>query len=463
MDEEEPMDISGESFSLGSPTRLQRNSASRILPRRQSFPLKQHSRSEDRQFSTNRTPKRISLSSLQSKSRLDGTKGYSVSAAQHFHPSSRDLPPSLSEQIRTHSTPIRSLSDRYERSSKVTHRHHKHQSSCVEEEDEDQYRSRKSHRRNIERKRSEPYISIKQKLSFMAFLVVLFIIINIVYRARPGQCKVTVDIPKLKEHLKKNVFGQHIASGLVMSLAKNLSIHFRKSLNNSQTVVSFHGWSGIGKNHMANILKQTFKPVKVKTFLVPLHFPHQSQDQDYKALIPLWIKTNISLCSMSVFIFDEMDKATDGVIQGLRTALTDIKNSNITTRVWTLFILLSNSRGSDINNYLFSQLGNGHERENLTHEEFIPTLTNSAEGSWYTSLLEDGLITHTVPFLPLTRAHVKSCIIRDLYLKNMVPNKETIDNILKELPFNQPWKDSDLYSTTGCKRVSSKVDLHMDD
>ncbi|XP_033730899.1 torsin-1B-like [Pecten maximus] len=464
MDEEEPMDISGESFSLGSPSRLQRNSASRIIPRRQSFPIKQQSRSEDRQFLTSRTPKRLSMSALQSNSRVDYSKRYSSTTPQHYQPSSVELPPPLSEQIHNHSTPIRSLSDRYERPSKITQRHHKHKSSDKEEEEEDDpYIRRKNSRRKIERKRSEPYISIKQKLAFMAFLVVLFIIIHIINSARPGQCKVTVDIPKLKDHLKKNVFGQHIASDLVLSLAKNLSVHFRKSLNNSQTVVSFHGWSGIGKNHIAKILKQMFRPVKVNTFLVPLHFPHRSQDQEYQALIPQWIKANISLCNMNVFIFDEMDKASDSVIQGLQTALTEIKNSNLTTRVWTLFILLSNSRGSDINNYLFTQLENGRERENLTQEEFIPTLTSDTEGSWYASLLEEGLITHTVPFLPLTETHVKSCIIRDLYLKNMVPNKETIEKILGELPFNQPGEKGDRYSTTGCKRVSSKVDLHMDD
>ncbi|XP_021373068.1 torsin-2A-like [Mizuhopecten yessoensis] len=457
MDEEEPMDISGESFSLGSPTRLHRHSASRIVPRRQSFPLKQQSRSVDRHLSTNRTPKRMSMSALQS----NYSRGYSSSTPQHLLPSSTELPSPLSEQIRTNSTPIRSLSDRFEGQSKTRRRRYNHHPTNGEEDDPST--SRKDQRKPFERNKSEPYISIKQKLSFLVFLLLLFIIINIVYRAKPPQCKMTVDIAKLKDQLKKNMFGQHIAAGLVMSLAKNLSLHFRKSLKNSQTVVSFHGWSGIGKNHLANILKQTFKPAKVNTFLVPLHFPHRSQDHQYQTMIPQWIKGNISSCSMGVFIFDEMDKASDGVIEGLRTALTQIKNSNVTTRVWTMFILLSNSRGTDINNYLFSQLQKGRERESLTQEEFMPTLINNGEGSWYMPFLEEGLITHTVPFLPLTQAHVKSCIIRDLYLKKMVPNKETIQKILGELPFNQPREESELYSTTGCKRVSSKVDLHMDD
>lgn len=456
------MDISGESFSWESPSRFPRNSASRAIPSRQSFPIKQHSRSEDRQFPSSRTPKRMSLPAQQSSPKLDFSREFSPSKSHHYRPSSEVLPPSLSEL--NHSTPIRSLSDRYENQSKLKHRHHKHKSEEEEdEEEEDSYTRRKNLRRKIERKRSEPYISIKQKLSFMGFLILLFIMIHIINNARPGRCQVTLDIPKLKEHLKKNVFGQHIASGIVMSLAKNLSAHFRKSLNNSQTVVSFHGWSGIGKNHLAKILKQTFKPAKVNTFLVPLHFPHRSQDQEYKALVPQWIKANMSLCNMNIFIFDEMDKASDGVIQGLHTALTEIKSSNISSRVWTLFILLSNSKGSNINSYLFSQLEKGRGRENLTQEEFIPTLTSDTEGSWYESLLEEGLITHTVPFLPLTQAHVRSCIVRDMYLKNIIPNKETIEKILEELPFDQPWEESDQYSTTGCKRVSSKVDLHMDD
>lgn len=273
----------------------------------------------------------------------------------------------------------------------------------------------------------------------------------------------TLDIPKLKDNLKKNVFGQHIASDLILSMSRNLSKHFYGSMKSTQTVLSFHGWAGIGKNHIANILVKTFSPVKPNTFLVPLHFPHISQDEEYRTLIPQWIKGNISTCTMCVFVFDEMDKASEGVVEGLRSALAVIKHSNIKTRIWTLFVLLSNSHGSDINNYLFSQLSKGRERESLTREEFLPILTNQSERSWYTALVSEGLITHMVPFLPLTKQHVHNCINRDLYLKKRVPNRATILKIMDELPFYQPFEESEHYSTTGCKRVSSKVDLRIDD
>lgn len=67
----------------------------------------------------------------------------------------------------------------------------------------------------------------------------------------------------LQQDIKDNFFGQHIASKLILSALKgndNHSIHIKKPL-----VMSFHGWSGSGKNYITEIIaNHMFKSENIK-------------------------------------------------------------------------------------------------------------------------------------------------------------------------------------------------------
>lgn len=66
------------------------------------------------------------------------------------------------------------------------------------------------------------------------------------------------------------------------------------------------------------------------------------------------------------------------------------------------------------------------------------------------------LIDHFVPFLPLERNHVRSCIIDELRRQDVsYVEEETISEILDELR----WYPDDLrlYSKSGCKKISHKI------
>ena len=73
-------------------------------------------------------------------------------------------------------------------------------------------------------------------------------------------------------------------------------------------------------------------------------------------------------------------------------------------------------------------------------------------------------MTAFIPFLPLERKDVGNCI-RDMMVskgyyrsRHDVP-ENTVKEVLAELTF-YPAKEQ-LYSVTGCKRVSEKIDLVM--
>ena len=100
---------------------------------------------------------------------------------------------------------------------------------------------------------------------------------------------------------------------------------------------------------------------------------------------------------------------------------------------------------------------------------------NSKEGGLKrSSIVDHHLIDHFVPFLPLERGHVKSCVEDYLRDKRIVfgerdaagivktyKKKETtfVEKVLDELEFDS----FNLYSVSGCKRISAKVEALLPD
>ena len=57
--------------------------------------------------------------------------------------------------------------------------------------------------------------------------------------------------------------------------------------------------------------------------------------------------------------------------------------------------------------------------------------------------------------------HIKLCIQDDLRAKGKVATPDLLKKVIKELRFVP--EDTKLYSNTGCKRVTDKVDLIIDE
>jgi len=93
--------------------------------------------------------------------------------------------------------------------------------------------------------------------------------------------------------MKKNFFGQHIASKVILSaLAGNLH---RSKYNKKPLVMSFHGCTGSGKNFLSDLIaSHMFKWEKVKKLRYHVihgrsEFPLQSKINYYKVNILFWL------------------------------------------------------------------------------------------------------------------------------------------------------------------------------
>lgn len=293
---------------------------------------------------------------------------------------------------------------------------------------------------------------------FASFLFVLFSTFVIIHQ----KCHIHMDVDKFELIFDQNVFGQHIAKYVLTNTLRNISKRMQNDtkLSSNPLVFSFHGWTGVGKNFVTKQLLYGFDNARVTTFLVPLHFPHKSEDERYKNDIQQWVRGNITLCYVNFFVFDEMDKATPGLLEGLLTVIKQIQLIEM-EKTWIIFLFLSNSRGHQINNFLFTEMSQGKQRNEVTFDQILPVLNeDESSDEWYKDFNRQGLINTFVPFLPLNKHHVHQCIEKDLLRKRRQPSAELIDLISDEMHYIQPIKDGDIFSLTGCKRVSDKVDIH---
>lgn len=273
-------------------------------------------------------------------------------------------------------------------------------------------------------------------------------------------CSLNIDLTSVHRELVKRVHGQHLAVQVVMETFESfLKIDVQSESRRSNILVlSFQGWSGIGKNHMSGIISSFFRPTKVHKFIVTLHFAHNSED-DVSNLNDWFLSNVTSSCGIHLFIFDEVDKSSDRLVSGLRETLIaadDLLSRRNDTKA--IVLLLSNSAGSMINACTVEALQEGIARENISYEAIIKRFDDlSKDSMWYDAMLRENLINRIVPFLPLERIHIEKCIIAALEERGLTSSDDIIRAVIDRLTFFP--SSTNIFCKTGCRKVETQLDL----
>ena len=170
-------------------------------------------------------------------------------------------------------------------------------------------------------------------------------------------------------------------------------------------------------------------------------------------------------CNLALFIFDEVDKMPEGLVDAIKPFIDYHDQVQGIDFRRTVFIFLSNTGGNLINEVAFDAWNNGRHRESIKYEELEILIKqgafNEIGGLHRSAVIDKHLVDWYVPFLPLERSHVTSCIIAEAHDRNatIVLKTEEIDSILDQMIYFP--KSHMIYSTTGCKTVSPKVDALM--
>jgi len=283
------------------------------------------------------------------------------------------------------------------------------------------------------------------------------------FRECCGAPWVRLNVTKLEQSLAENVFGQHLVNSLV---TRSIRAHLRKAEPKKALVMSFHGWTGAGKNFVAkfvteSLFKSGMSSKYVHLFISTLHFPHPEMSDIYKLRVQDWIRGNVTQCETSIFIFDEIDKMPEGMIDGIKPFIDHHQSVEGQNFRKSIFIFLSNTGGRDITKETLKFWSDGKNREDITYRDLEMLVNkgafNELGGLHRSAVIDSSLIDVYVPFLPLERKHVRLCVENEARNRNITMKEEQVMAVVDSLSY---WpEDTRLYSTTGCKRVANKMDL----
>ncbi|XP_035227636.1 torsin-1B-like [Stegodyphus dumicola] len=231
--------------------------------------------------------------------------------------------------------------------------------------------------------------------------------------------------------------------------------------------MSFHGWTGSGKNHVSKMIIESlylkgFKSNFVHWYIASYDFPHAAEIKAYRERLQMEIIKFTKECGQSLFIFDEMDKMVPGVIDVLKPFINFYEDVGGIDFRKNIFIFLSNAGGSEITRTAFNFWLDGKDREDITLRDIEPLINKGAfnenGGLQHSEIVEKNLIDVYVPFLPLEKKHVKQCIVEELKMRQLTVNESIVNQIADQIVY-QP-QEFELFAISGCKKISHKVDLY---
>uniref|UniRef100_A0A8C6S4B1 Torsin family 3, member A n=1 Tax=Neogobius melanostomus TaxID=47308 RepID=A0A8C6S4B1_9GOBI len=280
-----------------------------------------------------------------------------------------------------------------------------------------------------------------------------------------GDCRITNNITGLSRDLQTKLHGQHLAQSVVL---KAIQGFIKNPDSNKPLTLSFHGWSGTGKNFVArmiadNLYRDGVKSECVQLFIAPFHFPHARLVDTYKNQLREAIKDMVLRCPQTLFIFDEAEKLHPGLIDAIKPFMDHYDNVDGVSYRRAIFLFLSNIGGAAINDVALDFWHSGQNREDIGMEDLehrLRTETLESEGGFAQSGLMSGhLIDFFVPFLPLEYRHIKLCA-RDAYAaRGLEADEATLDEVAKAMLYVP--KEERLFSAQGCKSIPQRINFFL--
>ncbi|XP_039618703.1 prosalusin isoform X1 [Polypterus senegalus] len=280
------------------------------------------------------------------------------------------------------------------------------------------------------------------------------------------ECDFQPDIKAgLEWDLYRNLYGQHLAQEIV---SEALDKFLHNDSPERPLVFSFHGSSGTGKTMVSSLVGKylfgsSLSSRSIHHFIPTLHFPDSGQIEQYKKELKSWVEGNLTVCARSLFVFDEMDTMPSGLVDVLAPLLGPYHLVYQTNYRKAIYIFISTSGSEIINRATLEARKSGLDREEIRIEDLENLLSQAAYdckgGLCHSEVIRTKLISHFVPFMPLTRRHVERCVRQEICHHGQCHRKDIITMVAKSLGYHP--ESEMLFSHTGCKTVSAKVDYYL--
>lgn len=268
-----------------------------------------------------------------------------------------------------------------------------------------------------------------------------------------------IPLDALREELTSHVIGQDIATNILLDSLQKL----QDDDSSEPLIMWMVGWSGSGKTHTLNIIKNLFPdPSQVRTFIPSiLMLNSNNMEKQVSNLLK-----KLDSCGPRLIIIDGWDDDNDISISVLQTLVKEFKKTSKNKPTGKIIVIVTGTEGSrEINRKYLKLRVEGKEREDLRLNDFREVTQDIVTSR---KLYEDFKRLIVVPFMPLEKLQVQQCVLQELNkleenveerFRNSLTGKQSsvMDEVVNQInfiPAGQP-----LLSATGCKRVQPLLRL----
>ncbi|XP_042859595.1 torsin-1B-like [Penaeus japonicus] len=306
------------------------------------------------------------------------------------------------------------------------------------------------------------------KLFFWCSVIIIVIVLAVFSLStfithQKSQCEqrqgLKIPVDALKEELASQVIGQDIATSVLLDAIQN----FQDDNSTEPLIMWMVGWSGSGKTHTINIVRNLFPDPSQVRSVIPSMLTLTTTD--LQKPVSKLLK-NLDSCGPRLITIDGWDEESDISIKILQAMVKELKKPSKDKPTGKIIVIITGTEGSrEINREYLKLRVEGKAREDLGLEDFMEVTRNIVQSR---KLNEDLKNLIVVPFMPLEKMQVRQCVLRELdrmkenadeKRKNSFASGESavIEEVVKQIHFIP--KDQPLLSATGCKRVQPLLRL----
>ncbi|XP_023337373.1 torsin-2A [Eurytemora carolleeae] len=285
---------------------------------------------------------------------------------------------------------------------------------------------------------------------FFSFILILEIVKS--YKCM-SQGRLLIDTDELSVKLKQNLFGQHIAQQEIVSAIDSFINESSDSGGKPLLVLILTGWLGSGKTFTTSLISSVF-PVPGNIHSIIGTYLSSSSLTDLHKIIS-------RSCGYNLLILDDVDSGEEVGLRKLETLLVSLASEVEAQNNGTLVLLTTNIGGHSINRYMLEKVKEGFSSLDTVEGDSIRKHLQEDKVSLplQAFLSEYNIPVHVIPFLPLTRDQVRSCIHAELRRNHMTMSKDDINKVLDQVQFFN--KELPIFAKTGCKKIMSKVNIAL--
>ena len=262
------------------------------------------------------------------------------------------------------------------------------------------------------------------------------------------------------------MFGQHLVQHSVPRLIR---AHLDKPNPQKPLVLSFHGDIGTGKTWVSKLIseslyQQGLNSKFVKFIPVPHFFRDTLRTRETAELLHHRIMSSLDDCKQTLFIFEDIHTMDSNILDELVMYLNHPPPLLDITFTNSIYILISNSGATKINDYMTEQLVSGRDRVSITPTEMHQIISEDIyreDGAFKdTDFVRRQVIDAAIPFLPLERSHVEMCVERAITERGKTPTQYVVNKVLRDVRFVPEGLDK--FSEFGCKRIDTIISDYID-